>query len=118
MASPTTIPDSASEALREKSTPPPGVKEIEKEEQEDNAQSTEPSGDPSVMEKADELQPADGEAEGGEIETRHDEDGMEYPTGLKLGLITLALALSVFLIALVLFFIAPFPYLSFADEVG
>ena len=60
------------------------------------------------MEKANELQPADGETERDETErdetgrdeteTRHDKGDMEYPTSLKLGLITLALALSVFLI--------------------
>lgn len=33
-------------------------------------------------------------------ETLTREDGVEYPTGLKLGLISLALCLSVFLIAL------------------
>jgi hypothetical protein len=108
---------SRSATLREKSSRPSSMaekealasslseKDGEKDGEKDVATSVEPSADPSVIERVGEFQDVGVTTEKGpqnelkKIQTS--EEGVEYPTGVRLGLITLALCLSVFLMALV-----------------
>jgi len=107
----TAMDDSRSATLHEeKSTPPPsmdGEKSVlpsrasVNEKEAEAAVATSPR--PSVHEKAEHEQEVDAKGMGGHdlSQIKTSESGVEYPHGLKLGLITLALCLSVFLMALV-----------------
>jgi hypothetical protein len=103
--------DSRSTTLREeKSSPPPSV-DGEKTDLPSRASVNEketqaavaPSSPPSIHEKPEHEQEIHAKGMGGHDLSlvKTSESGVEYPHGLKLGLITLALCLSVFLMALV-----------------
>lgn len=72
----------------------------EKMDMEESVRQGSLSASPSVNNNVDEVRSE--EIDGGAVEKINTSaEGVEYPTGLKLGLISLALCLSVFLIALV-----------------
>jgi len=84
----------------EKSVLPSRTSVVEEKEAEADAA---PSSLPSVNEKSEHQKEIDTAEIGGHdlSKIKTSETGVEYPSGLKLGLITLALCLSVFLMALV-----------------
>jgi hypothetical protein len=99
MASPkkTVMDDSTSETLRSANV---SVHEKKEEGESYRQGSQSPTPEPSVRE-GDKVEPKVAETTAELTKVMTSAEGVEYPTGLKLGLISLALCLSVFLIALV-----------------